>query len=166
MNENMARLMELINETNKCIDNLKTETDGLRKEYLDNRQAQFEKMAYDLREFCKVIKNLNSDVYVMTNAKTKYNPNKKYCLRISVVDVCVYGEDMRTYLGHIDIKEGSLYKDHRRWCSNCSYDLDTIIDAWDRDEFERRFIIKVQMVMKAKAENANKEYEKAKEALR
>ena len=170
MNENMQRLMELVNEVSDLTEKVNKDTVVLREQFNNEMQAKLDHIWEKLTEYVNIAQRLRYDIYVRMGGASYYFDGRKrdnLALRISCykneVSVGVYDwED-----GKCDCSLGWLSHKYSsgKMGNNIGYRMDEIINSWDEEEFEKEFTEQVQEVIRLKAEKANREYEEAKAKL-
>lgn len=152
MNENMQKLSALINEVNTLIKNTEKETKELKAQYVKSRQEKLNEFINFCQERSKVSQEL--DILVQTNVISPYGEH--IYLRMDKDQIGVKS-GTTCWCGAIPFYNAS-YFDKDRWHSNLRFDLDKILDEFDYDFFDRKFMEAVQKALTQKAELANRNY--------
>ena len=126
-------------------------------------------MVSNLGEFADIIRNLGGSVMVKTKAVRRFyngTPAGNYYIKLGQIEgrALIFGEDKHSYYGFIPMI-CPKYSERNRWFSNLTYDLDEILDKWDRNDFEVWLATEIERVLTDKLKKANRKYEEAKEAL-
>lgn len=171
MTENMQKMMNLVDEFNKLVATSNAEKERLEKETIIANQARLDSFLEDMKPFTEIAVKLHDDVLVRTEAKSCYNGAYNY-IRVDAdrSGVTIFSGSY-SCVGHIPY--GGKYVNKDRWYGSLRYDLDEILNTWDRNLFEQRFMEKVKDILRKKAEATNakleaakKEYENAKRGLK
>lgn len=169
MNENMEKLMGLIKETNKVIENLKEETKEIKEKNTQDRSLQLRRMIDDINEYADIVKELNVGV---SPGLLVHMPEHQYALELRYykppryarekfdIAVSISRNGRRDYLGCISDGTYSMFKNGDRYCLRNH--IDNILELWDEEDFEEEFAISVNSVIENRAKEANADYESAK----
>lgn len=160
MTDNMQKMMNLVDEFSKLVETSNAEKKRLEKEIAIAKQEKLDAFLKDMEDFTKIAIKLQNSITVETKAKSRYNINTNYSLRVNAGWYGITVMSGSSCCGSIPY--GGRYCDKERWYSNLQFSLDNILDAWDRDDFEVKFAKKVVALMetKAKITNDNLEYTK------
>lgn len=161
MTENMQKMMNLVDEFNKLVETSNAEKKRLETETLIANQERFDKFLEDMKPFTQIAIKLQSYVFVKTETKSCYGDDYNYIRVNPRYDSLTVFSGKRSCVGSIPYN--GKYKDKNYWYSNLRYDLDAILDAWDRDLFEKRFAEEVINIVEKKARVVNANLESAKE---
>ena len=159
MNENMEKLLGLIKETNKVIENLKEETKEIEEKNTQDRQLKLERIRSELFEYADIVKELTlDDTFSITSVCP---PDDRYCLEFVCYPKSNYIIDIILHYGvdrYITLNSASYAVEH---ISQESY-LNYFLDHWNKEFFEKEFASAVSSVIENRAEKANYDYERAK----
>ena len=184
MNKNLQRLNELVMETNKVIENLKQDTEEIKEDNTARRIERYKEI-YQVFLECKEIADKLAPYEIRVKAKGEhsdrlaknvvhkdfgkdeisekgiyivYNKHKKYYYsQEDISHEILMGSGYAIYENHALYRVPDEYKEEM-WDSKTYANM---IDNWDREDFEMKFMAEVERVIKEKAEKANVEYNKA-----
>lgn len=168
MTDNMARLQELINESKKIREDVKTETEKLKSEYLENRTAQYKKLCETLKPYFDLCEGIGfPNVYLSVDNESKYTIRfGQPALTIEIKNgKCDY------YLGKFDIRDPykDSYRSVSRECNFPSYKkehyLDDFMDIFDEKILEENFAAMVTDRLAELAKKTDEEYQNVKAKL-
>ena len=168
MNKNLQRLNELVMETNKVIENLKQDTEEIKEDNTARRIEKYKEIYKTIMD-CKEI----ADKLLPYRIRVKVKGTMQHCtnspnfddLYVGFNDVKNTDNNVPCMRDSYDISNGyDCFEEMKtdKYKPNCYYNkyYVTLIDNWDREDFEMKFMAEVERVIKEKVEKANKAYSK------
>ena len=164
MDDNMIKLHDLIKETNALINNLEKSTELVKAKYNKSKQIILDDMRSCLRELIPIVSELHCDVKTPLKSKSHYGDVYYIELRATYAPLVFSGKEC--CLDRIPWTD-----DYEKICRRqrdrmgLYYDLNKVLDGWDRDSFEAEFAKEVQNILIRRAKLANQNYSDMKAKL-
>lgn len=168
MTDNMLKLQALINESKKIREDIKTETERLKSEYLDNRKEQYYKLCKTLRPYFDLCEGINfPNIYLNVDNESKY----KIRFGSPALRVEIKNAKNGLWRGSFDIRDSydTSYHNVKREFNfpSCGveYYLEDFMDIFDEKVLEENFAAMVSDQLAILAKKADEEYQNAKAKL-